>query len=314
VVRRNKPDRNKENHMPTYSIDSDNNLAVHPDKDAAIKEAGATGAAFATEAELSQTTASWPASRMVEVWNSFAGAPPFAELKEVKRFTDRKSAVARIWNAAKRLGAALEEEMNIAEQDMLRAQQEMLSPAKAAKPAKIARTPKPKAPAKPKATKDATSTDSAPAPKQREGTRKSIVISLLERAGGATLEEIMAATLWQKHSVRGFISILGSKHGLKIVSTRREAGVTGSRTLGSRCSTSPGNRTSSSGHWRLDTRRTIASTTRRTTRSPRPAAGSWAPGSVAEWPATARSTDPQCCARGHRTRMAGSPASPALRT
>src|ERR1035437_7066266 len=151
--------------MPTYSIDTDNNLAVHPDKEAATKETGATGAAFATEAQLSQATALWSASRLVDTWNSFAGAPPFAELKEVKRFTDRKSAVARIWNAAQRLGEALEEEMNIAEQDMLRAQQEMLSPAKAAKPAKVAHTPKPKA-------KDATTTDGASAPKQREGTRK----------------------------------------------------------------------------------------------------------------------------------------------
>jgi hypothetical protein len=209
--------------MPTYSIDTENSLAVHPDKDAAMKEAGANGAAFATEAELSEATALWPASRLVEVWNSFAGAPPFAELKEVKRFTDRKSAVTRIWNAAQRLGEALEEEMKIAEQDMLRAQQEMTSATKATKPAKVARTAAPKASAKPKATKDATSTDGAPAPKQREGTRKGTVIALLEREGGATLEEIMAATSWQKHSVRGFISTLGSKHGYTIVSARREA-------------------------------------------------------------------------------------------
>ena len=106
--------------MPTYSID--NNLAVHPDKDAALKEASASGVAFATEAELSEATALWPASRLVDVWNGFAGAPPFAELKEVKRFTDRKSAVTRIWTVAQRLGEALEEEMKIAEQDMLRAQ------------------------------------------------------------------------------------------------------------------------------------------------------------------------------------------------
>ena len=205
------------------ALDSDNNLAVHPDKDAAIKEAGAAGAAFATEAELSEATALWPASRLVDVWNGFAGAPRFAELKEVKRFTDRKSAVTRIWTAAQRLGESLEEEMKIAEQDMLRAQQEMLSATKATKPAKGARTATPKAPAKPKATKDATSKDDAPAPKQREGTRKATVVALLEREGGATLEEIMAETKWLKHSVRGFISTLGSKHGYNVVSTRREA-------------------------------------------------------------------------------------------
>ena len=209
--------------MPTYIIDTENSLAVHPDKDAAIKEAGAAGAAFATEAELSEATALWPASRLVDVWNGFAGAPRFAELKEVKRFTDRKSAVTRIWTAAQRLGESLEEEMKIAEQDMLRAQQEMLSATKATKPAKGARTATPKAPAKPKATKDATSKDDAPAPKQREGTRKATVVALLEREGGATLEEIMAETKWLKHSVRGFISTLGSKHGYNVVSTRREA-------------------------------------------------------------------------------------------
>ena len=48
------------------------------------------------------------------------------------------------------------------------------------------------------------------------------MVALLEREGGATLEEIMSATSWQKHSVRGFISTLGSKHGYTIVSTRRE--------------------------------------------------------------------------------------------
>jgi hypothetical protein len=131
--------------------------------------------------------------------------------------------VTRIWNAAQRLGEALAEETRIAEQDMLRAQQEMLSATKATKPAKLARTASPKTPAKPKATKDATSQDGAPAPQQREGTRKATVIALLERAGGATLDEITAATAWQKHSVRGFISTLGSKHGYTIVSARRES-------------------------------------------------------------------------------------------
>ncbi len=205
--------------MPTYSIDSDNNLAVHPDADAALKEAGTFGTAFNTEAQLTEAASVWPASRLIDIWNGFAGAPPFAELKEVKRFTDRKSAVARIWNAAQRLGETLEEEMKIAEQDMLRAQQETGS---ATKPAKAARTAAVKAPIQPKETKEATGTDDAPAPKQREGTRRATVLALLEREGGATLEEIMAETLWQKHSVRGFISTLASKHGHVITSTRRE--------------------------------------------------------------------------------------------
>ena len=45
---------------------------------------------------------------------------------------------------------------------------------------------------------------------------------MIQHKGGASLEEIMKATGWQKHTVRGFISILGSK-GMKIASTRRES-------------------------------------------------------------------------------------------
>jgi hypothetical protein len=88
---------------------------------------------------------------------------------------------------------------------MLRAQQEMLSTTKATKPAKAARTAAPKVPAKTKAAKDARSKDDAPAPKQREGTRKATVVALLEREGGATLEEIMAETKWLKLSPRLYL-------------------------------------------------------------------------------------------------------------
>jgi hypothetical protein len=113
--------------------------------------------------------------------------------------------------------------MIIAEQNMLRTQQETLRAKKTAKPAKVARTAASKAPAKPRTIMTATSTDGAPVPKQLNGTRMATVLSLFERAGGATLEDLMAATSWQKHSVVGFISTLGSKHGYKIVSTRRES-------------------------------------------------------------------------------------------
>ena len=72
------------------------------------QEAGANGAAFDPEAQLNEITAAWPTSRLVQVWNSFAGAPPFADLKEVKKFTDHKTATARIWTAALPLGKVLD--------------------------------------------------------------------------------------------------------------------------------------------------------------------------------------------------------------
>ncbi len=41
---------------------------------------------------------------------------------------------------------------------------------------------------------------------------------MLERKGGATLNEICQKHGWQRHTVRGMISILGSKGGYTIES------------------------------------------------------------------------------------------------
>jgi hypothetical protein len=59
----------------------------------------------------------------------------------------------------------------------------------------------------------------------REGSKTAQVVALLERKGGATLAEIMKATGWQAHSVRGFISgTLGKKMGRTVDSTKRGDG------------------------------------------------------------------------------------------
>ena len=51
------------------------------------------------------------------------------------------------------------------------------------------------------------------------------MLELIRRADGATLKEIMAATAWQAHSVRGFISgSLGKKMGLNVESFKRADG------------------------------------------------------------------------------------------
>jgi hypothetical protein len=47
-------------------------------------------------------------------------------------------------------------------------------------------------------------------------TKKAKVIALMRRKDGASLDAIVNATGWQKHTVRGFISILGSKGELKL--------------------------------------------------------------------------------------------------
>ena len=47
---------------------------------------------------------------------------------------------------------------------------------------------------------------------------------MMKRAKGATLPEIMNVTGWQAHTARGFVSILGSKGGEKIESSKNASG------------------------------------------------------------------------------------------
>jgi Protein of unknown function (DUF3489) len=61
--------------------------------------------------------------------------------------------------------------------------------------------------------------------KGRSGSKQAKVVDLLRRASGASIEEMMKATGWQAHSVRGVISgALKKKRGLAIISEKSKAG------------------------------------------------------------------------------------------
>jgi len=60
-------------------------------------------------------------------------------------------------------------------------------------------------------------------PTAERANKKAEVVAMMKRTKGATLAEIVEATGWQKHTVRGFVSILGKKGGEKIESSKNAA-------------------------------------------------------------------------------------------
>ena len=89
--------------MFTFSIDADNNITAL----AGLPVDAHQSQSFSNTKELANLTSEWPVARLVETWNSFAGVAPFDDLKPVKKFTSRKAAVARIWEAVQRLAPTL---------------------------------------------------------------------------------------------------------------------------------------------------------------------------------------------------------------
>ena len=67
--------------------------------------------------------------------------------------------------------------------------------------------------------------DVAPAPKTRDGTKQARVVAMLRRKEGATIAQIVAATDWAPHTVRGFFAgALKKKLGLTVTSEKVEGG------------------------------------------------------------------------------------------
>ena len=165
-------------------------FSIDPDNHVTVlvgNEPGAEGSTvFHSEQELNETASAWPAARLAEIWNGLAG------VTAVRKFKDRATAVSRIWKQIQSLEAA---------------------------------APKPVRQPRQSATKKKTTPKAEAAPEAAAGTKKEQVLALLRSASGATLSEIMAATGWQKHSVRGFLSgAVHKKMGLTVLSSKNASG------------------------------------------------------------------------------------------
>jgi hypothetical protein len=183
--------------MATFTIDPDNNITLL----AQVPAGTDRSTTFSTEKELAKLIADWPISRLIDAWNSFAGVAPFKDLKPIKKFTNRKTAVARIWNAVTRLSP-------------------LVGPVAAdVAPAKVIAKKSPTTSRRAAVARPAAKHAAEPAlaRSKKTGSKKTDLLALMRRDRGATMAEIIQLTGWQPHTVRGFISgTLVKKMGLAV--------------------------------------------------------------------------------------------------
>ncbi len=117
--------------MTTFTIDAENNIAALTAAEAAAGLAEGT-TEFSSEKDLQRLAASWPAERLVEIWNGIPG------VKAIKRFTNRKAGVSRVWKAIQGLAAAVETN-RAPEAKPKKAERQKDRTRKPAKPAKVAK-------------------------------------------------------------------------------------------------------------------------------------------------------------------------------
>src|ERR1039458_8624756 len=84
--------------MKTFTIDNENNISVFATQEEAPAATATPSDSSASQQELADLAAHWPAERLLAVWNSLPG------VTAVKKFKDRNTAISRIWARIQGLG------------------------------------------------------------------------------------------------------------------------------------------------------------------------------------------------------------------
>jgi hypothetical protein len=222
--------------MNTFTIDANNNITAFPsieEAQAALNNSEASKVeVFSSKQDLASLMAHWPDNRPTEIWNSFAGAPPFGDLKPVEKFASLKQAAGRIWAAVQILlptasSAPIEDQAENKENSTSKKKATTKAKAKPKAAKRSAKKPKPAA----KSDKRAASKKVAS--ELKAGSKKAEVITLMRRKQGASLPELMELTGWQQHTVRSACSATIPKTtGLRVESFKNSKGERAWRIVG----------------------------------------------------------------------------------
>jgi len=197
-----------------YALDNDNTIWFEKGDEA---YSDVTVATFDSETGLLKAADARKLSRedLEDIWNGFAGTPKFSDLKPVVKFRNRPFGVKRIWWAIQRLNPdykAPEKKIGTEPPDWVK--------------------PKPKAKTAPKVKAKAARAETPVRRKKenangfpREGSKAFDAIAMMKRAKGASGPELQEKMGWLPHTVRGFISTIQSKHGIKVFSERGDEGM-----------------------------------------------------------------------------------------
>jgi hypothetical protein len=179
--------------MKSYYIDANEKIQVIHAANGRVKR---DGRHFTSEQEWTPIAGDLPMARLVGIWNALPGVTPVA------RFTSRAKAVKRIWKTI----ARIEPNGGIAtsEPDAVTPHEQRVN----------------KRPARVRGSRRHFREDPEP-----RNSKKAQIVALLKRDQGASIDQLVLITGWQKHSVRGFLSgTMRKKMGLKIVSFKNDQG------------------------------------------------------------------------------------------